>query len=67
MTKKQLNSRVSPEVIIMRDELLAHFNKDLPIGKVNANDVLELAIKELHQKYIGKSPSSKTAKKYGLK
>jgi hypothetical protein len=64
-----MNTRVSLEIIEMRDELVKHFNNNAPMGHVNANDVIELAVKELYKAYIDKPivSKSKIAERYGVK
>ena len=51
MKRKQISARLSEDVIRMRDELIDHFQRSQFIGHVTANDVIELAIRELHEKY----------------
>lgn len=57
--KVQMNSRVSPETVELRNQLVEHFNASTPLGKVSEGDVIELAIKELYEKYIGDLPAFK--------
>lgn len=54
--KVQMNSRVSPDIIELRKQLVDHFNSHTPLGKVTEGDVTELAIKELYKQYFGKLP-----------
>ena len=65
MMRKQISARLSDDVIRMRDELLEFFNSHQPIGKVTSNDVIELAIKELYENYLGKRESA--SEHYGVK
>jgi hypothetical protein len=65
MARKQLGL-VEEEILILRDQIVEHLNKNMQLGKVSGREVVELAIKELHKSYFGdKSPSVKD--RYGAK
>ena len=55
MRNEQLNVRVSKETIKKRDELIDYFNSnEAVIGRVYAADVVEYAIRFLHEQKIGR-------------
>lgn len=50
--KKQMNCRVSLDVLKMRNDLVEKFNSNTEIGKISANEIVELAIRELYRQYF---------------
>lgn len=50
--RKQIAPRLKEENVQKIDDLIEHFKKGLPVGKISQQDIVDMAIEKLYEEYM---------------